>query len=116
MTPNPEEPITIEILDPQEAAADQAEGDPNSGRVPDLADLPKEVGYILLSAGVLGFVLPGPGTPAIIAGGLVLWPKGFGKAEVWFQHRFPSLHRGGMQHVRRFLNDLETRYPGTLRR
>ena len=47
--------------------------------VPELRALPKEVGVMLLSAGVVGFVMPGPGTPAIIAGGLVLWPEGFGR-------------------------------------
>ena len=85
-------------------------------RLPELRDLPKNVGYMLLSAGVLGVVLPGPGTPAIIAGGLVLWPNGFGKAETWFRRKFPAIHRGGMQHVGRFLKDLENRYPGTTQR
>ncbi len=83
--------------------------------MPDFHKLPKELGVMLLSAGVVGFVMPGPGTPAIIAGGLVLWPKGFGKAEVWFRHRFPTVHRGGMKHIQRFLADLEKRYPGSIR-
>jgi uncharacterized membrane protein YbaN (DUF454 family) len=44
--------------------------------------LPKEVGVMLVSVGVLGFVLPAvAGTPAIVAGGLVLWPRTFGKLE-----------------------------------
>lgn len=82
--------------------------------VPELHNLPKELGLILISAGVVGFVMPGPGTPALIAGGVVLWPKGFGKAEGWFRKRFPSLHRDGMQHIGRFLADLERRYPGSV--
>jgi hypothetical protein len=77
--------------------------------------LPKEVGVILLSAGLLGFVLPGPGTPALIAGGLILWPDRFGKVEGWFRRRFPDLHRTGIGHVGRFLSDLERRYPGSTR-
>lgn len=96
MTPEPENPT-------EDQAADA---------LPDLRDLPREVGYVLFSAGVLGFVLPGPGTPALIAGGLVLWPEQFGKAEAWFKRRYPSAHRDGMKHVHRFLKDLESRYPG----
>lgn len=81
----------------------------------ELATLPKEIGYMLLSAGVVGFVLPGPGTPALIAGGAILWPQGFGKVEGWFKKKFPDLHRGGMGHLQRYLTDLETRYPGATR-
>ena len=48
--------------------------------------LPKEMGVMLVAVGSLGWLLPGMvGTPALIAGGLVLWPKAFGKVETWFQ-------------------------------
>ena len=40
---------------------------------------------MLLTAGIVGFILPGPGTPAIIAGGLALWPEAFGKLETWLE-------------------------------
>ena len=35
-----------------------------------IKQVPKEVGVMLITAGIVGFILPGPGTPAIIAGGL----------------------------------------------
>lgn len=77
-----------------------------------LEDLPKELGVLLTSVGVLGFVLPGiAGTPALIAGGLVLWPKTFSKVENWFEGRFPIAHRKSMQQVGRFIDDLDRRYP-----
>jgi hypothetical protein len=79
--------------------------------LPELRALPKEVGVMLLSAGVIGMVMPGPGTPAIIAGGLVLWPDGFGKVEGWVQKRFPMAHRTGMKQIKRYLKDLDRRYP-----
>jgi hypothetical protein len=79
--------------------------------LPELHALPKEVGVMLLSAGVIGFVMPGPGAPAIIAGGLVLWPQGFGRVEAWVQRTFPDVHRTGMTQVRRYLRDLDRRYP-----
>ena len=41
---------------------------------------------MLVSVGALGIVLPGMlGTPAIIAGGLVLWPGTFGGLEDWLR-------------------------------
>jgi hypothetical protein len=77
-----------------------------------LEELPKELGVLLASVGVLGLVLPGiAGAPALIAGGLVLWPRTFGKVERWFSDRFPSTHRVSMRQVGRFLDDLEYRYP-----
>jgi Putative transmembrane protein (PGPGW) len=79
------------------------------------SSLPKELGVMLVSAGVIGVVLPGPGAPALVAGGLILWPEAFGKAERWFRKRFPQTHRQGMGHVNRFLTDLERRYPGSTR-
>jgi hypothetical protein len=80
-----------------------------------LTELPRELGVLLVTAGVVGFILPGPGTPAIMAGGLILWPDRMGKAERWFRRRFPGLYHGGMKQVRRYLADLERRYPGSTR-
>jgi hypothetical protein len=74
-------------------------------------ELPKEVGVMLVTAGIVGLILPGPGTPALIAGGLVLWPKAFGKLESWLERHHPVVHRQSMQQIDRFLSDLEKRYP-----
>jgi hypothetical protein len=79
-----------------------------------LKSSPKTLGVMLVSAGALGVVLPGPGVPALVAGGLILWPKGFAKAEGWLRRKFPEAHRASMSHIGRFLNDLERRYPGSL--
>ncbi len=77
-----------------------------------IKDLPREVGVMLMTVGVLGFILPGVvGTPAAIAGGLVLWPKAFGKVENWFERRFPKIHKQSLYQINRYLNDLERRYP-----
>jgi hypothetical protein len=73
--------------------------------------LPKEVGVMLVTAGIMGLILPGPGTPALIAGGLALWPKAFGKLESWLERHHPVVHRQSMQQIDRFLTDLEKRYP-----
>ncbi len=44
---------------------------------------------MLVSAGLIGVVLPGPGAPALVAGGLMLWPGAFGKAERWIATAVP---------------------------
>jgi hypothetical protein len=75
--------------------------------------LPKELGVMLVTAGALGVVLPGPGIPVMVAGGLILWPAGFRKADGWLRSRYPGAHRTGMAHITRFLSDLERRYPGS---
>jgi hypothetical protein len=77
-----------------------------------IKDLPREVGVMLISVGVLGIVLPGVmGTPAFIAGGLVLWPRAFGRVEDWFQRRYPETHQRSMKQIGRYLDDLERRFP-----
>jgi hypothetical protein len=107
---------------PIEARASSGEPGPDgSGAVDNAAvrriqDLPKEVGVMLASVGVLGVVLPGVmGAPALIAGGLVLWPGAFGGLDRWFQRRNPDLHRRAMKQIGRFLDDLERRYPDLTR-
>ena len=77
-----------------------------------LEALPKEVGVLLIVVGLGGILLPGPvGSPFLILGGVVLFPKAFRKLDSGFQRRFPKLHREGMKQVRRFVVDLEKRYP-----
>jgi hypothetical protein len=77
-----------------------------------IKDLPKELGVMLISVGVLGVVLPGMmGAPALVAGGLVLWPGTFGRVDEWLRRRNPALYHRGMKQLGRFLDDLERRYP-----
>ena len=76
-----------------------------------LKELPKEIGVLLIAAGVVGLILPGPGTPALIAGGVALWPGAFSKLELWLEQRHPDVHQKSMNQIGRFLDDLEKRYP-----
>jgi hypothetical protein len=77
-----------------------------------IRDLPREFGVMLVSVGVLGVVLPGVmGAPALVAGGLVLWPSAFGGLDKWLRRRNPGLYHQGMKQLDRFLDDLERRYP-----
>ena len=92
---------------------DQDRSSPEESELKRIKELPKEVGVMLITAGIVGFILPGPGTPAIIAGGLALWPSAFSKLESWLERCHPEVHRQSMKQIGRFLNDLERRYPYT---
>ena len=48
-------------------------------------------------------------------GPIALWPNAFGKVESWFAVRYPSTHKKGMEQIGRFLNDLEKRYPNSIK-
>lgn len=77
-----------------------------------IRNLPAPVGVVLMGVGVAGLILPGPiGTPFVLAGGLVLAPKVFGKLDRFVQRRMPTFHRVSMEAVERFVDDMEKRYP-----
>jgi hypothetical protein len=74
--------------------------------------MPKEVGILLIVAGIGGLLLPGPvGSPFLILGGVILWPRAFQGVERWFEGRYPRLHHKSMRQITRFLDDLERRCP-----
>lgn len=74
--------------------------------------LPKEVGVLLIVAGIGGMLLPGPvGSPMLVLGCVVLWPRAFRGLEDSFARRFPKLHHQSLRQMTRFLDDLERRYP-----
>jgi len=67
--------------------------------------LPKEAGWLLITAGVVGLVVPGVlGTPFLLAGAIILAPGGSKLLSRWAGH-------SAMRQVGRFLDDLERRYP-----
>ena len=67
--------------------------------------LPREAGWLLITAGIVGLVVPGVlGTPFLLAGLAVLTPSGSKLLTQWVG---PSATR----QIRRFLVDLERRYP-----
>ena len=95
----------------EQSSPDQVQAGLEDAELNKIKELPRELGVMLLTAGIVGFILPGPGTPAIIAGGLALWPEAFGKLESWLERSHPKVHRQGVRQINRFLNDLEKRYP-----
>ena len=106
---------------PQAAAEDGSGAVAGDGTAADCADealarrlqtLPRGVGVLLVTIGVMGIALPGlVGTPALLAGGLMLWPRGFRSVDTWLARRWPWLHRQGSEQLIRYLDDMERRYP-----
>jgi hypothetical protein len=87
----------------------EATGEPQTEM---LGNFPPEIATLLVIAGIAGVILPGPiGTPLLIAGGVVLWPKTFRPIEKWFSRKFPALHREGVIQLKEFVNDLNRRFP-----
>ena len=67
--------------------------------------LPTEAGWLLITAGIVGLVVPGVfGTPFLLAGALVLAPGGTKLLSRLVGH-------SGMRQIGRFLDNLERRYP-----
>lgn len=75
--------------------------------------LPHDVGWLLFTAGVVGMIMPGVlGTPFLILGGLMLWPRTSERAEHWLAGGHASgTFKGSARQINRFLDDLERRYP-----
>ena len=102
-------PATSEGSADEESAEDQAF---EAQQLQRIEELPKEVGVLLVVAGIGGILLPGPvGSPFLILGGLVLWPSAFRRVEAGFVKRFPRLHRQSVRQAARFLDDLDRRSP-----
>ncbi len=74
------------------AAADPADVGEALGPI---ESLPKELGVLLVVAGIGGLLLPGPvGTPFLIVGGVILWPAAFQRVDRCFTEAI-SAHAHG---------------------
>lgn len=77
-------------------------------------ELPRDVGWLLLMGGMIGFVAPGIlGLDMLALGTLILWPGNQQRIERWLNGHpsTPKPLRGSMKQVNRFLESLESRYP-----
>jgi hypothetical protein len=73
-----------------------------------------EAGWMLITAGVVGVIVPGiAGTPFLVAGIFVLLPGGPQLLSRWSRGNLPSFVRFGVRLITRLLDDLERRYPHT---
>ncbi|MGY6276343.1 hypothetical protein [Methylomonas sp. MgM2] len=94
-----------EVLGPEEQMEDDAV-------VERVGKLEHEVGWILVTAGAIGMIVPGIlGTPFLLMGAFALWPGNRKRVEKWRQGHTPKFFHGSMKQINRFLDDLERRYP-----
>ena len=74
--------------------------------------LPKEVGWLLVTAGVIGLAVPGIlGTPFLLAGAVVVAPGGPKLVSRLVGRNPPRIVHSAMRQIGRFIDDLERRYP-----
>ncbi len=86
----------------------------DAGAIANKRAISQEVGVLLIVSGVAGILLPGPvGTPLLILGCVMVWPKAFERIDLFFAKRFPRTHHLGAVQSARFLSDLERRYPAS---
>ncbi len=92
-------------LTPDESAADEQ-------TVFRIEHMTTETGWLLITAGVVGVIVPGiVGIPFLLAGAVVLTPGGPKLMSRWASNNPSKLVHGAMKQIGRFLDDLERRYP-----
>ena len=85
--------------------------DPADSLAEEWDELPRDVGWILLIAG-LASELGMPGVPPFwIAGVMILWPETGEKLARPLQRRFPRSYGRMQGMIRRYVTDLKSRYP-----
>jgi hypothetical protein len=74
--------------------------------------LPKEAGWVLITAGVIGVIAPGIiGAPFLVAGVFVLAPGGPRWLSRWAGRKPRKFAHSALRQICRFLDDLDRRYP-----
>ena len=77
-----------------------------------IEQLPREAGWMLVTAGTVGLLVPGfLGTPFLFAGAFILVPGGSRLLARWAGSNPPKFVHSAMRQINRFLDDLERRYP-----
>jgi hypothetical protein len=98
-------------------APEGGESGRNGGQPP--RRLPRDLGYLLILGGAIGFVAPGVlGLDLLALGALILWPGNTRRVERWLEGHpsTPKFLRGSLKQIDRFLASLERRYPRIGRR
>ncbi len=74
--------------------------------------LPREAGWVLITAGVIGVIAPGiVGAPFLVAGAFVLSPGGPRRLSRWAGRKPRKFTHAALRQICRFIDDLERRYP-----
>jgi hypothetical protein len=77
-----------------------------------IEDLPREAGWVLVTAGVIGVIAPGiMGVPFLVAGAFVLTPGGPHMLSRWAGRKPRKFAHSALRQICRLLDDLDRRYP-----
>ena len=77
-----------------------------------IEELPREAGWALVTAGVIGLIAPGVvGFPFVVAGAVVLTPGGARKLAHWASRKPRKYAHAALRQICRLVDDLERRYP-----
>jgi hypothetical protein len=77
-----------------------------------IANVPPDVGWMMVTVGILGVILPGLiGTPFLVTGIAVLVPGGPELLTGWVRENPNWVVLTGLKQMSRWLDDLERRYP-----
>jgi hypothetical protein len=102
--------ISQTVVNPAELAPDEHPADGQT--VFRIEHLTKENGWLLITAGVVGTIMPGiVGMPFLLAGAVVLVPGGPKLLSRWVGENPPKIVQTATKQIGRFLDDLERRYP-----
>ena len=119
---------SVKPPEPRQAAAEEVDSAPtgreeilehnlvalelDESTVKRIEHLPRDVGWLLITAGLVGVIVPGVlGVPFLVLGGLVVMPVTSRRAERWLSGHTPKMFKGSVRQINRFLDDLEHRYP-----
>ncbi len=99
----PHNPVSDEDIHP---------GSSENAVVDRVKHLNRNMGWVLISAGLVGIVIPGViGTPFVILGSLVLWPGSQKLLDKWRRNHRSRFVNAALRQVDRYLDDIERRYP-----
>jgi hypothetical protein len=77
-----------------------------------IEELPREAGWVLVTAGVIGVIAPGiMGVPFLVAGAFVLSPGGPRLLSRWAGRKPRKFAHSALRQICRLVDDLERRYP-----
>lgn len=78
-----------------------------------IEELPRDAGWVLITAGLIGVIAPGiAGAPLLVAGAFVLTPGGPRLLSRWAGRKPRKFVHSALRQICRLVDDLERRYPG----
>jgi cation transport ATPase len=105
-------PVATSLVAPETAEPRQDQCVVDEQLIRRVENLPKEAGWALITAGVIGVIAPGiMGWPFLAAGAFVLTPGGPRKLARWAGRKPRKYTHAALRQICRLVDDLERRYP-----